>query len=46
MVVEGDGDLNQPLQEFALGLRSDPPDILQGLMGFKELDALKRIRPS
>ena len=41
MVVEGDGDLNQALQEFALGLRSDPPDILQGLMGFKELGRVK-----
>jgi hypothetical protein len=41
MMVEGDCDLNQALQEFALGLGSDPPDILQGLVGFKELGRIK-----
>ena len=39
--MEGDCDLNQALQEFALGLGSDPPDILQGLVGFKELGPIK-----
>jgi hypothetical protein len=39
--VQGDGDLNQALQEFALGLGSNPPGILQGLVGFKELGRIK-----
>ena len=41
MVVEGDGDLNQALQKLALGLGSNPPDILQDLVGFKELGCIK-----
>lgn len=41
MVVEGDGDLNQALQKLALGLGSNPPDILQDLVGFKELGRIK-----
>jgi hypothetical protein len=41
MMVESDGDLNQALQEFALGLGSGPPDILQDLVGFKELGVIK-----
>jgi hypothetical protein len=41
MVVEGDGDLDEALQKLALGLGSGPPDILQDLVGFKELGGIK-----
>jgi hypothetical protein len=41
MMVESDGDLNQALQKFALGRGSGSPDILQDLVGFKELGGIK-----
>jgi hypothetical protein len=36
-VVEGDGDLDEALEEELLGLRGGEPDALPGLVGFEEL---------
>ena len=44
-MVESHGGLDQPLQELALRLRSLPPDILQDLMGFKELGGVEKSDP-
>ena len=41
MMVKGDGDLDQTLQKLTLPLGRPAPDILQRLMSFKEMGAVK-----
>ncbi len=41
MMMQGDGDLDKALQKLALRLGSGTPDILQQLVGFKELGGIK-----
>src|SRR5215475_4246276 len=42
MMVKGDSDLDQTLQKLTLRFGCPAPDILQRLMGFKELGAVKK----
>jgi hypothetical protein len=42
IMMQGDGDLNQPLKKLALRLRSSPPDILQDFVGFKEMGGVEQ----
>ncbi len=37
VMVQGHGDLNQPLQELALRLGRRPPDIFEDLVSLKEV---------
>jgi hypothetical protein len=42
IMMKGDCDLDQPLQELAFRLRSLPPDILKDLVGVKELGGVEQ----
>ena len=42
MVVQGDRDLDRPLEELLLRYRRGPPDVLQRFMGVKKSRVIKQ----
>ncbi|HST10464.1 MAG TPA: hypothetical protein VLL05_08795 [Terriglobales bacterium] len=45
IVMKGDRHLDQPLQKLAFRLRGRAPDILQDLVGFKEMGGVEEGQP-
>jgi hypothetical protein len=42
IMMQGDRDLDQALKKLAFGFRRRPPDILQDLVGFKEMGGVEQ----